>query len=256
MEHLKVDSIREEFQMIRSTLFWWVLLAIALPATAQDAKGLGSLDFDLDRLKTWGTKTYIYELSRPGSSERTILGRVTLKTEVTGDLVILNDQAKISYRGTKQSLDLTHRCKKDNFLSPIRIDSKSKGEVGTFVATIDGEKATIRSEGRERTMVLPRNVVTTWAFYRLVTLMPRQKGSRISYPYSIESEDFILVERDFLVECMGRGTVQSGQERITCTKFCLNGRDFYWVGDDGVLRQVLTGGGKLWRLRDNSDEDE
>lgn len=227
---------------------------------AQEAKPLGSLSLDLDRLKTWGTKVYTYEASRPGSSEKTIMGRVTLTTEVTGDLVVLKDRMEISFRGEKLSLDLTHRCKRDNYLSPVRIESKGEGddEFGTFVVTVDGEKATVHSEGREREMELPNRVVTWSAFFRLVTLLPRKKGSRLSYPYSLESEELNL-KKDFLVECMGRDTVQSGPERISCTKFRLTGGGnhpaFYWVGDDGVLRQVLIDERKLMRLMDEPNKD-
>ena len=98
-----------------------------------------------------------------------------------------------------------------------------------------------------------RNVVTFSAFSRLVTLLPRKQGSRISYPYWLESEELQL-KKDFLVECLGRDTVRSGEEGITCTKFRLTGGGirpaYYWVSGDGVLRQVLMDDRKLMRLRD------
>ena len=158
-------------------------------------------------------------------------------------------------------MDLTYRCKKDNFLSPVRIESKEKGddEFGTFVVTIDGEKATVRSEGREREMELPTNVVTWSAFFRLVTLLPREKGSRVSFDHWLESEELNL-KKEFVVECLGWDTVQSGQEEVTCTKFRLTGGGnhpaYCWVDDDGVLRQVLIDERKLMRLQDASDKDE
>lgn len=246
--------------MTRNVPFVCVLLFLTLPAHAEEAKPLGSLALDLDRLKRWGTKVYTYEASRPGSSEKTIMGRVVLKTEVTGDLIVLNDRMEISFGGEKLSLDLTHRCKRDNYLSPVRIDSKGEGddEFGTFVLTIDGETATVHSEGREREMELPRNVVTWSAFFRLVTLLPRQEGIRISYPYSLESEELNL-KKDFLVECLGPDIVQSGPEGITCTKFRLSGGGnrpaFYWVSDDGVLRQVLIDERGLMRLAEAPNKD-
>ena len=85
--------------MIRCTLFCCVLLTAGLRATAQDAQELGSLDLDLNRLKTWGTKVYTYEASRPGSDEKTIMGRFALKTEVADDAVLLNDRMEISFWG-------------------------------------------------------------------------------------------------------------------------------------------------------------
>ena len=81
----------------------------------------------------------------------------------------------------------------------------------------------------------------------------------MSYPCSLESEEFNL-KKDFLVECLGQDTVQSGQEGITCTKFRLTGGGIqpadFWVSDDGVLRQVLIDEMKLIRLRDTPDKDE
>ncbi|MDY0167623.1 MAG: hypothetical protein RBS80_13835 [Thermoguttaceae bacterium] len=247
--------------MIRYVMLFCVVPLIPLPAQAQDTTPLGSLDLDLGRLKDWGTKTYTYEASRPGSSEKTIMGRFVLKTEVADDAVILDDRIEIETRGEKLTLHLTHRCKKDNFLSPVLIESKGEGddEFGTFVVTIDEERAAVRSDSRERKMKLPKNVVTFSAFFRLVTLLPRREGRRISFPHWLESEELNL-KKDFVVECMGPDIVQSGSEKITCTKFRLTGSGirptFYWVSNDGVLRQVLIDERKLIRLRDERDGDE
>ena len=247
--------------MTRTIPFFCVVLFLSFPTHAQETKPLGSIDLDLDRLKTWGTKIYTYEASRPGSSEKTVIGRASLKTEATGDFIVLNDRMEMEVRGKKLTGDLSHRCKKDNFLSPVRIECKGEGddEFGTFIATINGKKATISSNGQEREMELPRNVVTWLAFLRLVTLLPRQEGIRISYPYSLESGELNL-KKDFLVECMGRETVQSGQERITCAKFRLTGSGihpaFFWVNDDGVLHRVLIDGRKLMQLQNDRDKGE
>jgi len=242
-------------------LFCCVLLTAGLRATAQDAKPLGTLDLDLNRLKAWGTKVYTYEASRPGSDEKTIMGRVDLKTEVADDAVLLSDRMEISFRGEKLSLDLTHRCKKDSFLSPVRIDSKGEGddEFGTFVVIIKGDEATVRFDGRERKMELPKSIVTWSAFFRLVTLLPREKGGRVSFDHWLETEELNL-KRDFVVECLGWDAVQSGQEGIGCTKFRLTGGGnhpaYYWVDDDGVIRQVLIDERKLMRLRETPNKDE
>jgi hypothetical protein len=159
----------------------YVLLAAGLAAHAQDAKPLGSLDLDLSRLKTWGTKSYTYEATRPGSTEKAGEGRIVLKTEIGPDSVTLNDTFALIYRGKETSLQLTHQCRKDNFLSPRRIESKGEGdgEVGTFVATIDGGKLKAQVRGRDKEIELPEGTVSSSAFFRLVTLLPRQEGSRI-----------------------------------------------------------------------------
>jgi hypothetical protein len=247
--------------MTRSALLCCVLLATGLAAHAQDAKPLGTLDLDLSRLKTWGTRVYTYEATRPDNNEKVGGGRVVLKTNVGPDSISLDDTFALIYRGKELSLHLTHLCRKDNFLSPVRIVSKGKGddELGTFIATIEGGKATIRFVNGVREMELPEGTVSSWALFRLVTLLPRQEGSRISYPYSLESEELNLKEH-YLVECMGRDTVQSGEEEVTCTKFRLTGGGnspaYYWVDDDDVLRQVLIDERKLIRLRDAPDKDE
>jgi len=53
---------------------------------------------------------------------------------------------------------------------------------------------------------------------------------------------------------------QSDQEGMTCAKFRLTGSGihpaFFWVSDDGVLRQVLIDGRKLMRLQDDQDIGE
>jgi hypothetical protein len=229
--------------------------------TYEETKPLGSLDLDLNRLKTWGTKSYIYEATRPGSTEKAGEGRIVLTTEIGPDSVTLEDSFALIYRGKEISLQLTHQCRKDNFLSPVRIESKGEGddEVGTFVATIDGGRLKAQVRGRDKAMDLPDGTVSSSAFFRLVTLLPRQKGSRISYPYSLESGELNL-KKDFMVECMGPDIVQAGVEGVTCTKFRLTGGGIrpahYWVDDDGVLRQVLIDDRKMIRLRDESGVDE
>jgi len=115
--------------MTRTLPFFCVILFLSLSTHAQETKPLGSLDLDLDRLKTWGTKVYTYEASRPGSSEKTIMGRTALKTEVTGDFIVLNDRMEIESRGKKLTLDLTHRCKKDKLLMERDVVEASSGGI-------------------------------------------------------------------------------------------------------------------------------
>ena len=156
--------------MARCTILSCLVLLFTLPATAQEAKDLGKLDLDVSRLKSWGTKVYTYEASRPGGGEIVGSGRIILKTEVAADSVLLDDRMKLAYRGKEISLDLTHRCKKDHFLSPKRIESKGEGddEAGTFVVTVDGTQAQVRFNGKERKMDLPQGVVTMSAFHSVL----------------------------------------------------------------------------------------
>jgi len=208
--------------MIRNLLLCCFVFLFTSSVEADDAVPLGSLDLDLNRLRTWGTKPYTYEASRPGSSEKAGEGRFILKTVVGPDSVLLDDAIALIYRGKELSLHLTHQCQKNSCLSPSRIESKGEGddELGTFVATINDGKATVRTGGRKKEIELPKGTVSSWAFFRLVTLLPREKGSRVSFDHWLESEEMNL-KRDFVVECLGWDTVQSGQEGITCTKFRL-----------------------------------
>lgn len=227
-----------------------------LPAFAQETRHLSSLELDLNRLAQWGTREYACEASRPGSSEKEVAGRVILKTEVTEDGVILDDRMRSAFKGKELLLNLTHQCQKDNFLTPKRIEFNGTGDdrLGTVVATVNGGKATIRSAGKEREKELPPGVVSMSAFYRIVTLLPRQAGIRISFPYWLESKEFNL-KKDFVVECMGKESLQCGQKSRSCTKFCLTGvgirPSIYWVSDDDALRQILIDERKLMRLQDD-----
>lgn len=241
--------------MIRQALVSCCVVLSTLSAFAQETKDLGSLELDLNRLKKWGTREYTYEASRPGSGEKEIAGRIVFKTEVTDDGVILDDRMEITYRGEELSLELTHQCRKNNFLSPKQIESKGEGddELGTFVATIEDGKAAVRSGGKERQLELPPGTVTAWAFFRLVTLLPRQTGSRISFSHWLESEELNL-KKDFVVECVGEETLQLGDKNISCTKFRLTGSGanpaLYWVSDDDLLRQVVLDERKVIRLEE------
>jgi hypothetical protein len=245
-------------EMIRHVLLCWVLVAAIFPANTEAAKPLASLDLDLTRLKTWGTRTYTYEVSLPGSNEKSIIGRIVLNTELAADCIVLHDSMVIRFGGKKLSLDLEHRCRKDSFLSPLRIESKGEGddELGTFVATINNEKAIVRSEDGERGMAIPHGVVTASALFRLVTLLARTRGDRVSFDHWLESEELNL-KKNFVVECTGVETIPWKDEDVTCTKFRLTGGGnhpaYYWVDDDDVLRQVLIDGRGLMRLTDDPD---
>lgn len=241
--------------MIRRTFLCCCVVCFAFPTFAQEAKPLGTLELDLNRLKTWGTREYRYEASRPGSNEIVGEGRIVLKTEVADTGVVLSDRMKLTYRGKELSLELTQQCKKDNYLSPQKIESNGKGddEVGTFVAKIEQGKATIRSNAKERQIDLPSGTVTNWAFYRLVALLPRKAGTRISFGQWMESEEMNL-KKDFVAECLGAESLRFGDKEISCTKYRLTGTGIreamFWVSEDDLLRQVVLDERKVIRLQE------
>jgi hypothetical protein len=89
-------------------------------------------------------------------------------------------------------------------LTPLRIESEGvrDDDDGTFVATIEDGKATVKIDGRERIIDIPADTVSFSALVRLLPLLPRDKGSRISFPYWLESSELNL-KKDFEIECLG-----------------------------------------------------
>ncbi|MEK6249826.1 MAG: hypothetical protein N2C12_16700, partial [Planctomycetales bacterium] len=171
-------------------------------AEAQDAEpsdeAWSSLNIPLPALKTWGTKHYAFSSREPDGKAATINGTIALSTEVNKNAVLLRDSFQLAYGGKKLSLEITHTCQKDNFLSPTRIESKGKGsdEVATFVAVVAKGLATIRSQdGHTSTREVPKGTITMAAMMRLVTLVPRTPGKFYSYKYSLESEEMHLKKK-------------------------------------------------------------
>lgn len=211
-------------------------------APAQDR--LSTLVLDFDSLRQWKTRTYTYRAASPGRTEQTNLGKFTLKTTVTSERVELDDSVELTYGGEEMSLRLRHECKRDNFLSPVRIESngKSSDEFGTFILTVDGTKGKVRRNGDDKPIELPEQTVTSWAFMRLVTLVPRQKGTVLTFDHWMESEE-LNQKRNYRIESLGPDSIQSGDDEIMCTKFRLDGGGshpaFYWVNTMGLLQQML-----------------
>lgn len=235
-----------------------LLAAIALfdsRLPAQDAipKSLGSMQLDLDTLRKWETRIYTYRAKSPGQNVQKHFGTFTLSTDVKSGQIVLVDQLELTYRGEKLSLNLKHECKQDSYLSPVLIESEGSGsdELGTFTLTVDGTDATVRRKGQMQVIELPKGTVTSWAFMRLVTLLPRQKGSVVVFDHWMESEE-LNQKRKFQVESLGVDSIHLGDVDVSCTKFRLDGGGnhpaYYWVDESDVLQQVLADGRKLIQL--------
>lgn len=235
-----------------------LLTAIALfdsRLPAQDAmpKSLGSMQLDLDALRKWETRIYTYRAKSPGRNDEKILGTVTLKTDVNSRQIVFVDQVELTYRGEKLSLNLKHECRRDSYLSPVLIESAGSGtdEFGTYTLTVDGTDATVRRKGQMQVIELPKTTVTSWAFMRLVTLLPRQKGSVVVFDHWMESEE-LNQKRKYRVESLGVDSIHRGDIGVSCTKFRLDGGGshpaYYWVDESDVLQQVLADEQKLIQL--------
>jgi hypothetical protein len=238
-------------------------LAVVLPlvlvcALARAEEGSdtrwSSLELTLAPLKTWGTRHYTYAAREPGATEARIVGTVSSAVEMTDEAVILRDSFQMTYRGEKLSLEMLHTCRKDNFLSPTRIESNGKGSdaAATFVATVVDGQATVRTKGgRETTREIPDGTITMAAMMRLVTLVPRQPGRSYSYEYSLESEELHL-KKEYRLSVLQPETITISERQVVCSKFKLTGGGihpvYYWVTNHGVLQRLVMDDRKVLEL--------
>ncbi|MEQ1903591.1 MAG: hypothetical protein ABL888_05365 [Pirellulaceae bacterium] len=232
----------------------FVIVLLLLHSAGTQAQGQepldkkwSSLEIALSSLKTWGTKNYSSSTTHPGPEPRVVdIGSFAMSTEIIGDLVILRDRSQGVIRGKKISLDVTHICRKDNFLSPARFECNSAGtdQLVNFVAIVANGKAKIRaSDGREDTREFPEGTITLHAMMRLVTLVPRTPGNAYSYDFSFESADTSL-KRQYRLLVLQPEQLIVGERQVECSKMKLTGGGinpiYYWVTMDGVLQRVAA----------------
>ena len=226
-----------------------LLLVLALPLAAEE-KPLPISDWEA--LSSWGTKRYKFTRVSP-QGQKVETGSLTFETKLTRDGVILKDKFFIEIKGKEVSMDMTQTCRRDQYLSPTRIECVGKGddEFQTFKATFKGGKATIRGE-RDKVMEIPEGTVTFFAFFRIVTLLPRQEGATYSFDSSLEASEMNL-KAGYRVHVIGKETISYQGASIKCWKISRKGADrrehFYWVTDEGVLQRVLIDGRKQMDLQ-------
>ena len=226
-----------------------LLLVLALPLAAKD-KPLPISDWGA--LSNWGVKRYKFtRVSPEGQKEED--GSLTLETKLTRDGVILKDKFFIEIKGKEVSMDMTQTCRRDQYLSPTRIECKGKGddEFQTFKATIKDGKATIKGE-RNKVMEIPEGTVTFFAFFRIVTQLPRQEGATYLCDSSLEAPKMNL-KAGYRVHVIGKETISRDGVSVKCWKISQKGggnrEQFYWVTDDGVLQRALIDGRKQMDLQ-------
>ena len=199
----------------------------------------------------WGTQRYKFTLNK--NDEKIELGSVTLRNKLTQDRVILTDEYLIRYEGKSMSLNMTQVCLKDQYLSPVKIECKGKGneEAPTFKATIKDGQAKI--EGRDAEQVpgdgmieIPEETVTSAAFFRIVTQLPRVKGATYRYGFALEASEMNL-KKDYLVKVIGKEIIDSSGP-VKCWKISQNGggisEQLFWVTEEGILQRILMDGRK------------
>ncbi len=239
-----------------------LILAVTSVAVAQerDTIGLGDLMLNWDRLKMRGEQHYTYRAKSPGGIADAGSGKVVFATDVKDKELVLKDKMELTYRGKKLSLDLIHYCQRDNYLSPSKILSKGEGddEVATFVAVIEGGKAKVEFDGRERIIEIPDDTVSFSALVRILPLLPRDKGLRIEFPHWLESSELNLKD-DFMIECLGQDALTRDDQELVCTKFRLTGMGIMpmdaWVDSDGVLQRMLIDKRKVMDLATDDMDD-
>ena len=238
--------------MNRKSIF--VLLfffALSLSASA-DPKPLP--DFNAATIE-WGAQRYKFTLIKNG--EMIELGSSILGNELKDDRIILTDEYLVRYEGKPMSLSMTQVCRKDQYLSPVKIECKGKGsdEMPTFKATIQDGEAKIERKlpfKISNSMKIPAGTVRSAAFMRIVTQLPRVDGATYRYAFALEASEMNL-KRDYIAKVIGKETILCDGEPVKCWKISQNGggirEQLFWVTEDGILQRVLQDGRKQMDLQ-------
>jgi len=204
----------------------------------------------------WGTQRYKFTLIK--NEEKIEMGSVTLRNKLTQDRVILTDEFLLRIEGKPISLNMMQVCLKDQYLSPVKIECKGKGneEFPTFKATIKDGQAEISGPGRGL-MKIPEETVTSAAFMRIVTQLPRVKGATYRYGFALEASEMNL-KKDYLVKVIGKEIIDSNGP-VKCWKISQNGggisEQLFWVTEEGILQRILMDGRKQIDLQTGEPGD-
>ena len=203
-----------------------------------DFKGFGTVN--------WGTKRYKFTLFK--NEEKIEMGSVTFRNKLTKDRVILTDEYLLRFEGKPMSLNMTQVCRMDQYLSPVRIECEGKGdeEMPTFKATIKDGQAKIEGP-RDGMMEIPKGTVTSAAFMRIVTQLPRVKGATYRYGFALEASEMNL-KKDYIAKVIGKETIICDGVPVKCWKISQNGggirEQLFWVTEEGILQRILMDGRK------------
>lgn len=258
-----------EFAKTGFTRIWCVpalglLLSLAFaPLTLGDdpqpPTKLADVQLNLRSLADWGRHQYTFQAEAPGGRSIAGRGRVVLSTEVRDGKVILTDEVKVTYRGESMQLNIVHECRLDNYLSPIRIESKGTGddEFGTFVATFRDGAATVVSDEGTSVVKVPEDTVAYLALLRLVTLLPREPGRVYTFDHWLESSEMLL-KHDYRIECVGYDSVAHGEKKFRCAKFAVSSQRAQvlevWVSSRGWILRMILDERKLFELDEPYDD--
>ena len=209
----------------------------------------------------WGTQRYKFTLIK--NEEKIELGSVALRNKLTQDRVILTDEYLLSIEGKPMSLNMTQVCLKDQYLSPLKIECEGKGndEMPTFKATIQDGEAKIERKlpfKISNSKQIPEGTVTSAAFMRIVTQLPRVDGATYRYAFALEASEMNL-KKDYVAKVIGKETIICDGEPVKCWKISQNGggirEQLFWVTEDGILQRVLQDGRKQIDLQTGEQGD-
>ena len=209
----------------------------------------------------WGTQRYKFTLIK--NEEKIELGSVALRNKLTQDRVILTDEYLLSIEGKPMSLNMTQVCLKDQYLSPLKIECGGKGndEMPTFKATIQDGEAKIERKlpfKISNSKQIPEGTVTSAAFMRIDTQLPRVDGATYRYAFALEASEMNL-KKDYVAKVIGKETIICDGEPVKCWKISQNGggirEQLFWVTEDGILQRVLQDGRKQIDLQTGEQGD-
>ena len=154
---------------------------------------------------------------------------------------------------------MTQVCLKDQYLSPVKIECKGKGsdEMPTFKAIIKDGEAKISGEWN-KTMKIPKGTVTSAAFLRIVSQLPRVQGATFRYDFALEAGEMHL-KGDYIAKVIGKETIFCDGEPVKCWKISQNGggihEQLFWVTENGILQRILMDGRKQIDLQTGEPGD-
>jgi hypothetical protein len=213
-------------------------------------------DFNVEKVN-WGTQRYKFTLIK--NEEKIELGSVTLRNKLAKDRVILTDEFLLRIEGKPISLNMTQVCLKDQYLSPVKIECKGKGseEMPTFKAIIQDGEAKISGEWN-KTMKIPKGTVTSAAFMRFITQLPRVQGATYRYGFALEASEMNL-KKDYIAKVIGKETIICDGVPVKCWKISQNGgrinEQLFWVTENGILQRILMDGRKQIDLQTGEPGD-
>ena len=206
-------------------------------------------DFNKETIN-WGTQRYKFTLIK--NKEKIESGSVTFRSELKGDQVILTDKYLLRHRGKTMSANMKKVCLQDQYLSPVKIECEGKGdEMPTLKAIIKDGEAKISGEWN-KTMKIPKGTVTSAAFYRIVTQLPRVRGATYRYGFALEASEMNL-KKAYIAKVIDKETIISNGAKVECWKISQNGgaisEQLFWVSEDGILLRILIDGRKQMDLQ-------